>query len=120
MPTIPPFMLNQLYVKGSLRDAEGCAQFTLRNNLASATITGLRISLDGVDVDPARVVVRYAGQELHSSELSEQQPIRFNVNSDVEVRVEGMALAPGRHEIAISPTTRELGVVTLNASDDLG
>jgi|SRR5215212_10101236 len=113
-------MLNQLYVKGSLRDAGAGLQFTLHNNLAGATIVGLALRLDGAEVDPARVRVQYEGAQTQATLISEQQPIRFAINTGVVLCIEGMTVPPGLHRIAVTPTTRELGQVTINAEDELG
>jgi hypothetical protein len=113
-------MLNQLYVKGSLRDAGGSAQFALHNNLANATITGLKLQIDGAEVAPARVRVMYEGSQVQASEISPQRPIRFMLNTGVTLISEGMVLSAGVHRIVVSPTTAELGQVAINAQDELG
>jgi hypothetical protein len=113
-------MLNQLYIKGSLRDTGGSAQFTLHNNLANATITNLQLQIDGAEVDPARVRVIYEGSQMQASEISPQRPIRFAVNTGVTLVAEGIVLPAGVHQVAVSPTTAELGQVTVNAQDELG
>ena len=117
MPVIPQFLLKQLYTKGSLRaDDSGCS-FTLRNNLASGTITGLELSIDGNLIPPKAISVDLNQREIKVVDISAQNPISFDVNKEVVVRVAGLVLGPGTHRIEVRPTTRELGAISIEVQD---
>lgn len=48
MPAVPAFLLNKLYVKGSLKNTEDGFELAIKNTLAPGTIIGLgSLQIDG-------------------------------------------------------------------------
>jgi hypothetical protein len=119
VPTIPAFLLKQMYVKGSLRAVDGGVEFVLHNHLATATIQALDLRIDGQQVPPESVEVALGGERINASQLSPHNPFSFVVNSDVTIRVAGWGLEPGPHELVISPETREIGPLSLTITDEV-
>jgi hypothetical protein len=54
---IPPAVLRQLYVQGSLTNTPEGATFRLKNSPAPATVIGLEIAVDGQKVPPEKIFV---------------------------------------------------------------
>jgi hypothetical protein len=118
MPTIPAAMLKQLYQRGSLRNTGAGWQFTMRNHLASASLHGLAITLDGAAI-PAHLVRVAQGEAppTPAAGISAEAPLWFAVGVDTVVQVGGAPLAPGPHALSIRADTREIGPVTIAAQD---
>ncbi|MGI8589228.1 MAG: hypothetical protein ACR2M0_16325 [Chloroflexia bacterium] len=121
MPTIPTGMLKQLYRRGSLRNVAGGWEFTMRNSLASATLVGIGVACNGVELDTGtvRVVQPEAGMERSAAEISAEEPLRFPVGVDTVIRVAGPSLPRGTHTLAVRADTREIGTVTIPVQDTL-
>lgn len=117
MPVIPAFLLNQLYVKGSLRVADGDTHFTLHNHLASATINSIALTIDGESVQPEKVTVDLRGVSTPLTDISPQKPLHFPYDSDALVEVKNLSLAEGSHHLEIRCDTSEIGSVTVSADD---
>jgi hypothetical protein len=121
MPTIPPFMLKQLYQRGSLRNSETGWEFTMRNHLASATLVGLSLTCDGAEIPPQALTVAQPTLDrvVPAAGLSAESPLQFPVQTPTVVRVAGPPLSPGSHALAITADTREIGPVTIAVQDDV-
>lgn len=121
MPTIPPFMLKQLYQRGSLRNTDTGWEFAMRNHLASATLVGLGLTCDGAAISPAALTVAQPAQDraVPAAALSADSPLQFPVQVPTIVRVTGSHLSPGSHTLSIIADTREIGPVTIAVQDDL-
>ena len=118
MPTIPAAMLKQLYQRGSLRNTSEGWQFTMRNHLASASLNGLAISLDGAAVPAGAVrVVQGGAPPTPATGITAEASLWFAVGVDTVVQVAGAPLAPGPHDLSIRADTREIGPVTIAARD---
>jgi hypothetical protein len=119
MPVIPAFLLKQLYVKGSLEVVDGNTHFKLRNNLASATIDGLSLAIDGNQVAPQTICVTIRGAETPLTDVSPERPLHFPFDAEALCEVRGLELAKGKHLLSISPQTREIGSVTIDVEDEV-
>jgi hydroxymethylglutaryl-CoA reductase (NADPH) len=119
MPVIPPFLLRQLYVRGSLRAVDNGCAFTLRNSLASGTITGLALVIDGREVPAEQISVELNGREVAVVDITPEAPIIFGLNTEAIVRVTGLVPAPGTHALEVRPATRELGAISIQVQDEV-
>ena len=119
MPTIPPFMLKQLYVKGSLRNIAGGFTLTLRNNLASATLVGIGLAVDDTQVDPAALAVVIGDTRYPAAAITTDAPLRFETGTPTLVDALAGPLAPGDHKLTLLATTREIGPVTIEVTDSV-
>ena len=121
MPAIPPFVLQKLYVKGSLRaEGDGFA-LDLKNVIAPGTISAFTgLDLDSQPVDPAQItLVPPGGNPRAAGQVSPQAALQFPVGATVTLRVDGAALAPGPHELAIHVIVQEVGPLDIPVSDTL-
>lgn len=116
---IPAFVLRKLYVKGSLR-ADGVAmRFTLRNGMATASLTQLKsLRVDNRDVPAARVRVRLGGREVDLQHVSAEAPLVFGRGEDAEVRVDG-PVAPGKAHVKLVAQSAEFGELVIEFEDDV-
>ena len=121
MPTIPPFMLKQLYQRGSLRNTDSGWEFTMRNHLASATLVGLGLVCDGAKIPPEALAVAQPSLDrvVPAADLSPDSPLQFPIQTPTIVYVAGPRLSPGSHALSITADTREIGPVTIAVQDDL-
>ena len=119
MPTIPPFMLKQLYVKGSLRNTTGGFSLTLRNNLASATLIGIGLAVDDTQVDPAVLAVVIGDTRYPAPAITADAPLRFEINTPTVMDAQAGPLPPGEHKLTLLATTREIGPVKIEVTDNV-
>ncbi len=113
---LPPAVLRQLYVQGSLTNTPEGAAFKLKNSLAPATVIGLEIAVDGQKIPPEKVFVIAGGQKRGVSELASAGQ-KFNVRDEVTVLLEGITLSPGAHRIDIKAKTKEWGELAFDVTD---
>ena len=119
MPSIPPAMLKQLYVRGSLRIVRGALEMRLRNHLATATIQGLSLTIDGTPIPDEKIEVNLGGTVTRARDLDLGKPVHFLVGSEAVIRIYDFEPQPGSHALEIRPLTKEIGLVTIKTQDDL-
>jgi hydroxymethylglutaryl-CoA reductase (NADPH) len=122
MPTIPPFLLKRLYVKGSLRAENDGFTVALKNVIAPATMVGVvGLEVDGRTVTPSRVtLVVPNGNVRPADDVSHKAPVVFPVGAIVTLRVADQSLEPGSHEIIVHVVVKEVGPLGIPISDHLG
>ena len=100
---IPSLILKQMYTFGSLKNTDTGVQFSLKNRLADATVTGLvEIALDGRAVPLDRVVLDFGnGERRKASEITAARPVEFPLRKGVTVETPADTLAKGDHEVII-------------------
>jgi hypothetical protein len=119
MPTIPPFMLKQLYIKGSLQNTATGFTLTLRNHLAPASLVGMGLAVDNTQVDPAALTVVVGATRTVATAITPDTPLRFETNTPTAVEAQAAPLAPGAHKLTLLATTREIGPVTIDVTDTI-
>jgi hypothetical protein len=119
MGSIPSFLLEKLYAKGSLKNTTGGFQLAIRNTLANGTIVGIApLRVDGVEYPLENTTaILPDGRQVSASDVSPDSPLRFAVGDTVIVKVAGEPLAPGSHSLIIVPKTREAGELDIFARD---
>jgi hypothetical protein len=113
---LPPAVLRQLYVQGSLTNTPEGAAFKLKNSLAPATVIGLEIAVDGQKVPPEKIFIVAGGQKRGVSELASAGQ-KFNVRDEVTVLMAGITLPPGAHKLDIKAKTKEWGELAFDITD---
>ena len=119
MPTIPAFMLKQMYVKGRLHNSADGFSLTVRNHLAPGTLVGLGLAVDGTLLDPAAITVGVRDTRTPAPAITPETPLPFPTNTPVTLDVTGAPLPPGPHTLALHAQTREIGAVTIEVSDSV-
>ena len=113
---LPPTVLRQLYVQGSLTNTPEGASFKLRNSLAPATVIGMEIAVDGQKIPAEKIYVVVRGEKKPASELA-SAGYKFNVRDEVSILLQGVTLAPGAHKIDIKAKTKEWGELAFDVTD---
>jgi hydroxymethylglutaryl-CoA reductase (NADPH) len=119
--TIPSLLLKRLYTVRSLKNADGGAQFAIKNRLSDAELVGVRsIAIDGRRVALDRVRLDLAdGRTVSPSEIDGGHPIPFPLSSVVTVQTDEPALERGKHEIDISFDSRPFGALEFKVEDTI-
>jgi hypothetical protein len=121
MPAIPPYILQKLYAKGSLRAEDDGFAVDLKNTIAPGTITGFAgLDVDGQAVDAAQVtLIPPDGNPRTASDVSAETPLDFDAGATVTLRVTGAPLDPGPHEFVIHVAVQDVGPLDIPISDML-
>lgn len=119
---IPNLLLKRLYTVGSLKNAEGSAQFALKNRLSDAELIGLRsIAIDGHPLALDRVQLHlHDGRSVAADQVTPGHPLPFPLSSTVTVRTGTAELAKADHEIEIAFEARPFGKLKLKVVDAVG
>ena len=116
---IPPFMLKKIYVKGSLASLEGGLAFTLANPVAPAHIVGISsLVINGKDYSES-VVLRLTDKNVQGKELNNDNALHFGLKEKAVIHIPEADPVPGNYELTIVLQTREVGPLTIQASDKL-
>jgi hypothetical protein len=118
---IPAFLLERLYVKGSLDNTATGFVFAIRNALAPGTIVGLApLQIDDTEYPLEKTTaVLPDGTPIPATEVSAESPVRFAVGDKVIIQVEDGPLQVGFHRLIISPKTKEAGTLKIHATDTI-
>ncbi|MDI7276959.1 MAG: hypothetical protein QME94_13355 [Anaerolineae bacterium] len=115
---IPSYMLNQAYVKGSLKNTESGFEFTLRNTVDSGTIIAVGpLAVDEASYPAAALTMVTRQGERRGDEISSAKPLFSALGTEARVVVEGRPLAPGAHRIVFPVLTSEAGRLQIEFSD---
>lgn len=116
---IPSLILKQLYTFGSLANTIGGIQFSVKNRLSDASLTGLlRLKIDGAEVPLHQVgLVLPDGTRLAPNQITPALPLAFALRQVVTVQIPGMNLALGKHKIEIRFRAEPFGELNLEAED---
>lgn len=115
---VPGFLLRRLYVKGSLRNANGGFEFDLKNSLGSGYAEQvLPLTVDGelMPVEAARFVVD--GEAMRFDEVSAERPMTLALNRLVTIGVTGRALPEGKHKLGIGFIVTGMGKMEFDVTD---
>lgn len=119
MPAIPPVILRKLYVKNSLRAEENGFSLSLQNSIAPGVILGFKgLTLDGKSVSPEQIsLLQPDGTEVPAAGISEQNPVLFPLGATVTLRVQGVTLSPGPHQIGVRVVVKDVGPLEIPIAD---
>src|SRR4051794_3104283 len=119
---IPNMLLKRLYTIGSLRNANGGAQFALKNRLSDAELVSLRsLAIDGHTLPLGHVRLDLQdGRVVAADEVSLAHPLPFPLSSTVTIHADGAALPKAEHEIELAFEARPFGMLRLKVVDELG
>ena len=119
MSIIPDFILNRLYVKGSLCNTPSGWQFQVRNDLAQGSVISiLALELDGA-VQPldSMTILLPDGSPRPAATVTPAAPLPLPVGVSLTVQMAGAGLAPGEHALKLWLQTQEVGDLTIAAAD---
>lgn len=114
----PSFILAKLYMTGSLKNSEMGFEMKLKNNLDSATLTGLgTLKVDDASYAPDVCRVKIGAVEKRGNEITRQSPFPVRVGNEIVMQVEGTTLTTGSHKVSFQIYTQEIGLVQFSVTD---
>lgn len=117
MAYIPKALLRRLYVKGSMEATAQGLTFKLKNSLAPASLNApVRISIDGVEVEPSRIKVLVNGSEVTWTP-SDEKPLEIPLGAEVTIRVAG-SFEKGRHKVVVHMSVKGYGEGSFDFEDE--
>jgi hydroxymethylglutaryl-CoA reductase (NADPH) len=115
---VPSMLLKQLYTFGSLKNSPDGVQFSMKNRLSDATVTGLRgIRIDGHEIPLHDVEVRVEDGVFQSHQITAAQPLSFPLRHTLQIVAKRPALPLGKHEIEIVFDSKPFGKLKLSVQD---
>ena len=116
----PSFVLNKLYVKGSLKNNDKGFEFDIKNVVDSGTLVEVGpITVDGKPYEMASISVATSNQERTADQVTRTSPLPVHLGMLFTLRVSGEQLAPGEHALNVSVLTREIGRIKFDFQDTL-
>lgn len=115
MELVPSLLLKQLYTRGSLKNTERGVEFSIKNRLSDAKVTGLvnvkigdqEISLEDIEIEVAENTL------LKPWDVSKENPINFNVRDSFNVICKVPKLDEGGYDITIEFNADPFGTMKL-------
>ena len=112
--SIPSLLLKQLYTFGSLRNTDRGVEFSIKNRLDDATITGLQsLSFDGKEVPRDKITIELDDGRVLTPDDLEQTPIQFPLRRTLDVIADIDPLDVGKHKIELRFSTKPFGKLKL-------
>jgi len=116
----PAFVLNKLYIKGSLKNNDKGFQFDLKNVVDSGTLVEIGpITEDGEPYNMASITVVTSTQERTGDQVTRTNPLPVHLGMLFTLKVNGEPLKPGEHSFNVSVLTREIGRIKFDFQDTL-
>jgi hydroxymethylglutaryl-CoA reductase (NADPH) len=119
MALIPSMLLRQLYTFGSLKNADGGVQFSIKNRLSDAEMTELQgVTIDGQPVPREALALDLGdGEVLRPDDVAPDRPLAFPLRKVVTLRAAVAPLALGKHKIEIAFRTKQFGTLKFEVED---
>jgi hydroxymethylglutaryl-CoA reductase (NADPH) len=115
---IPGLILKQMYTLGSLENVEDGVQFSLKNRLSNATVTGLsEVRIDGKPVPLDRLTLEMGGDRVTAASVGPASAIAFPLARVVTIHARGEQLEKGQHEISIAFDSTPFGALSFKVKD---
>ena len=115
---VPGFLLRRLYVKGSLRNANGGFEFDLKNSLGSGYAEQvLPLTVDGEEMPVASARFVIDGVATRFDEVSAERPMTLAMNRVVTLAVDGCTLSEGKHKLGIGFIVTGMGKMEFDVTD---
>ena len=118
MASVPGFLLRRLYVKGSLKNADGGFEFELKNSLGSDSAHKMEpLVLDGVELPTESTYFTLDGREMAFSEVSRENTFTLAMQKTITIWVDRVSLDPGPHKIQMGFEVHGVGAMRFDFTD---
>jgi hydroxymethylglutaryl-CoA reductase (NADPH) len=115
---VPSLLLKQLYTFGSLQNGDEGVQFSMKNRLSDAQVTGLRgVRINGQEVPLHEVEVHVDEDVIHPHQISTARPVSFPLKSSLKIVARRPPLSVGKHEIEIAFDSTPFGKLKFAVQD---
>lgn len=118
---IPSLILKQLYTFGSLKNSDDGVQFSLKNRLSDAKISGLEsVKFDGNEVPRTAIRLDLGdGTVITPDSFSEEEPLDFPLRRVLIIHCNVAALPEGMHKIEVKFSTDPFGKLALKVEGSI-
>jgi hypothetical protein len=116
----PSYVLENLFVKGSLKNTESGFKFKLKNTIDSGTVTGMGpLTVDDKSYDIERITLNINSRPVRGNQITNMAPLIVNILSEIDFSVEGEPLEPGSHRLGFLFHVQEAGRMQFNITESL-
>jgi hypothetical protein len=116
----PSYMLEKVYVRGSLKSTEAGFSFTLKNVVEAATLGSIvSLVVDGAEIPLTDVTLVTPQGERKVTEITYRNPVPVRYNAEVTVQAAGTTLASGKHNLKIGISVLEAGRIDFKFEDEI-
>lgn len=116
---IPSLLLKQLYTFASLKNGDQGVQFSIKNRLSDAYLTGVQgIKINGKAVPLSAVsIVLEKDKPLRPEQITASAPVHFPLRQTIDLVLAIEQLPVGKHKLEISFSTTPFGNLKLEVED---
>lgn len=116
---IPSMILRQLYTFGSLKNTDSGVQFSVKNRLSDAQLTGIKsVSIDGNELPMSALkVVGEDGSTIDPQSITAERPLDFPLRRIITIHADQGQLPEGKHKLEIAFSTTPFGSLKLKVED---
>ncbi len=121
MKLVPGKMLEKLYNRTSLRNADGAVRFSVKNRLSPVTLEAIsKVTIDGREIPQDRIMVTGDNSAPTSlNAFNKAEPGAFPLGATLTFRLQIEPLSEGRHDLELKLQTRPFGTLQFRVSDAL-
>ncbi len=117
---IPAMILKRLYTIGSLQNANGGVQFSLKNRLSDAKVTAVdHVKVNGANISLDKLWLEVDGQRTPATAISEHNALDFPLRKTINVKTNNGQLALGKHTIEIAVQSTPFGQLKFKVKDEV-
>jgi hypothetical protein len=116
---VPKALLRRLYRKGSLKPADNCIKFELKNILGPGIITGINyVKLNEMVFEPEKILIDTNGKKINATAITPENPILFTFGQrGICVLLGKNCLIEGKNIIELELVSREAGLINVSVND---
>lgn len=117
---IPSLLLKQLYTFGSLKNTDFGVQFSMKNRLSDATLTGLRsIKINGIEIPAAEIKIDTgSGGAFTPGDLAKNS-LDFPIKKTLDIQLTTGELSTGKHKLEIIFEAKPFGKLKVKVEDSI-
>lgn len=116
----PSYVLENLFVKGSLKNTEKGFTFKFKNMIDSGTISGMApLTIDNTSYDTEKISLKIDGRQIQADQITNRTPLPVYILSEIEFSITGETLDPGPHRMGFSIHTIEAGRLQFSITEPL-
>jgi hydroxymethylglutaryl-CoA reductase (NADPH) len=121
MSFVPSSILNKLYNRTSLRNADDTVCFSVKNRLSPATLQKVqRIALNGQAIPHNHIAISCdAGAAFPAGQISKENPVDFPLGTLLNFHLGVEPLGEGQHDLEVAFEAMPFGRLELKVSDSL-
>ncbi|HSO27559.1 MAG TPA: hydroxymethylglutaryl-CoA reductase, partial [Anaerolineales bacterium] len=118
---IPSMLLKRLYTFGSLQNLDDGIQFSVKNRLSDARLTGLKsVKIDGREIPPQALRLHLGNEtRRRPDEITPDQPIDFPLRKTLNIQAFIPALPLGKHAIELRFQVEPFGDLRFEVEDSI-